>query len=258
MSSRAIPVLLYHAVPDTSTADDPLSVPYEQFAGHVEAIASSGRAPVSVAEIAAGLRGERPLAERAVAVTFDDAYEDTERAVELLREHGLRASVYVTTGQIDSGPMIRREQLEQLARRPETVELGAHTVNHPPLDELGVEEIKREVSDSKQALEQMIGRGVDTFAYPFGAYDARVREAVIDAGFSSAAAVKNALSHPEDDPWAIARFTVGAATSSDQIAQILGGQGAPYAWHGERLRTRGYRVVRKFRRRTGLGGGAWQ
>jgi peptidoglycan/xylan/chitin deacetylase (PgdA/CDA1 family) len=114
------------------------------------------------------------------------------------------------------------------------------------------------VSDSKQALEQMIGRRVDTFAYPFGAYDTRVRTAVIDAGFSSAAAVKNALSHPDDDPWAIARFTVSAVTSAEQIAQVLDGRGAPYAWHGERLRTRGYRAVRKLRRRTGLGGGAWR
>ena len=251
-------MLLYHAVPDNATADDPLSVPYEQFARHVDAILDSGRTPVSVAEIASGLRGERSLAKHAIAVTFDDAYEDTPRAVELLREQGLRASVYVTTGQIDSGRMIRREQLEQLAQQPETVELGAHTVNHPPLDELGIEEIKREVLDSKQALEQMIDRGVDTFAYPFGAYDARVRAAVIDAGFSSAAAVKNALSHPNDDPWAIARFTVGTATSTEQIAQILDGGGAPLAWHGERLRTRGYRAVRKFRRRTGMGGGAWQ
>jgi peptidoglycan/xylan/chitin deacetylase (PgdA/CDA1 family) len=258
MSSRAIPVLLYHAVPNTAAADDPLSVPYEQFAMHVDAIVNSGRTPVSVGEIAAGLRGERPLAEHAVAITFDDAYDDTPRAVELLRERGLRASVYVTTGQIDIGAMIRRDQLAQLARQPETVELGAHTVSHRPLDELDIEEIKRQVSDSKQALEQMIGRSIDTFAYPFGAYDARVRAAVIDAGFSSAAAVKNALSHPGDDPWAIARFTVGAATSTEQIAQVLAGKGAPYAWHRERLRTRGYRAVRKLRRRAGLGGGAWR
>lgn len=258
MSPRAIPVLLYHAVPDATVAGDPLSVTYEQFATHVAKIVNSRRTPVSVGEIAAGLRGERPLSEHMVGITFDDAYEDTPRAVELLRERGLRASVYVTTGQIGSGPMIRREQLERLARQPETVELGAHTVNHPPLDELSIEEIRREVSDSKQALEQMINRSVNTFAYPFGAYDARVRASVIDAGFNSAAAVKNALSHPDDDPWAIARFTVGTATSAEQIAQILDGKGAPYAWHGERLRTRGYRAVRKFRRRTGLGGGAWQ
>lgn len=258
MSPQAIPVLLYHAVPDNASAEDPLSVTYEQFATHVDAIVSSGRTPLSVAEIAAGLRGERRLAEYAVAVTFDDAYDDTPRAVELLRERGLRASVYVTTGQIGTGQMIRHEQLEQLADQPGAVELGAHTVTHPPLDELDIKEMRREVSDSKHALEQMIGRRVDTFAYPFGAYDTRVRAAVIDAGFRSAAAVKNALSHSADDPWAVARFTVTAATGVEQIAEILEGRGAPYAWSGERLRTRGYRAARKLRRRSGLGGGAWR
>jgi peptidoglycan/xylan/chitin deacetylase (PgdA/CDA1 family) len=257
MSSQAIPVLLYHGVP-AGHARDPLSVPYERFASHVEAILDSGRTPLSIGEIAAGLRGERPLAEHAVAITFDDAYDDTLDAVELLCARGLRASVYVTTGQVDTGAMIRREQLEQLACRADMVELGAHTVTHPPLDELGLGQIKREVSESKQALEQLLGRTVDTFAYPYGAYDARARAAVIDAGFSSAAAVKNALSHPDDDPWAIARWTVRASTSTQQIAQILEGEGAPFAWRGERLRTRGYRTARRLRRRVGLRAGSWR
>ena len=41
MNSRAIPVLLYHAVPDNATVDDPLSVAYEQFATHVDAIVAA-------------------------------------------------------------------------------------------------------------------------------------------------------------------------------------------------------------------------
>jgi peptidoglycan/xylan/chitin deacetylase (PgdA/CDA1 family) len=250
-------VLLYHAVPATHDSN-PLSVAYELFASHVDAILDSGRTPVTVGEIAAGLRGERSLAEHAVAITFDDAYEDTLGAVQLLCDRGLRASVYVTTGQVDTGSMIRHEQLEQLAERTDMVELGAHTVTHPPLDELGLTEIRSEVSGSKLALQELVGRTVDTFAYPFGAHDARVRAAVIDAGFRSAAAVKNALSHRDDDPWAIARWTVGATTSPHQIAEVLHGRGAPYAWHGERLRTRGYRAARRLRRRVGLGGGSWR
>lgn len=257
MSSQAIPVLLYHGVP-TGHDGDPLSVTYELFVSHVEAILDSGRTPVAIGEIAARLRGERPLPEHAVGITFDDAYEDTLGAVELLCARKLRASVYVTTGQIDTGAMIRRAQLERLAEWPDMVELGAHTVTHPPLDELDLAEIEREVRDSKHALEQLIGRAVDTFAYPFGAYDARVRAAVIGAGFHSAAAVKNALSHQDDDPWAIARWTVNGATSAQQIAQVLEGRGAPYAWSRERLRTRGYRVVRRFRRRVGLRSGSWR
>jgi len=256
---NAIPILLYHSVPrEASDTVAPLSVAYEQFASHLDAIVESRRVPVTVGEVAAGLRGERPLPDRAVAITFDDGYEDTLDAIELLCERGLCASVYVTTGQVGATPMIGRDQLRRLAEWPDTVELGAHSVTHPHLDELSQSEMESEVSDSKRQLEQLLGRPVETFAYPYGAYDRRVREAVVAAGFQSAAAVKNALSHREDDPWAIARWTVRSATGVQQIATVLDGTGATCAWRHERLRTRGYRAVRRLRRTLGRGVGSWR
>lgn len=258
MSHQVIPVLLYHRVPRTGDSADPLSVSHKRFAAHVDAILDSGRTPVTIGEIAAGLRGERRLPDRPMAITFDDAYDDTLDAVELLCARGLRTGVYVTTGQVDTKSMIRRGQLEQLAGRPDMVELGAHSVTHPHLDELSLTEIEREVSHSKRRLEQLVGRSVDTFAYPYGAYDTRVRAAVIAAGFCSAAAVKNALSHGADDPWAIARWTVRSSTGAQQVARVLEGHDAPRAWRRERLRTSGYRAARRFRRTLARGGIAWR
>jgi peptidoglycan/xylan/chitin deacetylase (PgdA/CDA1 family) len=255
--AKVIPVLLYHSVPRVSDSSDALSVSYEQFAAHLDMIVASARTPVTVGELAAGFRDECRLPDRAVAITFDDAYEDTLDAVELLRARGLRASVYVTTGQIDTESMLRRDQLEQLAASPSEVELGAHSVTHPHLDELSLVEIEREVSDSKRRLEQLAGRTIDTFAYPYGAYDRRVRAAVVAAGYRSAVAVKNALSHPGDDPWAIARWTVRSATSAHQIARVLDGHDVPCAWRHERLRTRGYRLARRLRRQIAPGAKEW-
>ena len=183
-----------------------------------------------------------------MAITFDDCYDNTPDAIDMLCERGLRASVYVTTGQIDTKSMIGDEQLRLLGDRSDAVELGAHSVTHPRLDELRPSEVDREVGDSKRQLGQLPGRPVQTFAYPYGAYDRRVREAVIAAGFQSAVAVKNALSHSEDDPWAMARWTVRSTTSAQRIEQILEGRGAPRAWRHERLGTRGYRLVRRLRR----------
>lgn len=244
-----IPVLLYHSVRWTSDPGDSLSVSYEQFAAHLDTIVASGRTPVTVGELAAGLRDEHRLPDRAVAVTFDDANGDTLDAVELLCARSLRASVYVITGQIDTELGLRPDQLEQLAARPGEVELGAHSVTHPRLDELSLSEIEREVSDSKRRLEQLVGCTINTFAYPYGAYDRLVRATVIAAGYRSAVAVKNALSHPGDDPWAIARWTVRSTTSAQQIARVLDGRDVPSAWRHERLRTRGYRLARRLRRR---------
>jgi peptidoglycan/xylan/chitin deacetylase (PgdA/CDA1 family) len=244
-----IPILLYHSVSQQSTAAGGFSVTPEQFLSHLAAILESERVPVTVAEVAAALRGQRPLPPRAMGITFDDAYADTPNAIELVCDHRLRATVYVTTGQIDTPAMIRSDDLRLLAAHPAAVELGAHTVTHPRLDELSRVEIAREVIDSKAQLEQLLGQAITTFAYPHGAYDERVRAAVIAAGYSSAAAVKNALSHAADDPWAIARWTVRSNTSAEQIARVLDGNGVPRAWPHERRRTRTYRALRRLRHR---------
>ena len=52
---------------------------------------------------------------------------------------------------------------------------------------------------------------------PHVPHDRQVRQTVVDAGFDSAAAVKNAFSHDRDDPFAIARITVTADTTAVPI-----------------------------------------
>ncbi|MDQ6605453.1 MAG: hypothetical protein M3Z06_02770, partial [Actinomycetota bacterium] len=81
------------------------------------------------------------------------------------------------------------------------------------------------------------------------AYSRVVRTAVGAAGYRSAAAVKNALSHPADDPLAIARVTIMRDTSTDAVAELLAGRGAPLAWRRERYRTQAFRTARRLRRR---------
>jgi hypothetical protein len=95
----------------------------------------------------------------------------------------------------------------------------------------------------------MLDTPIASFAYPHGSYDHTVRTAVVAAGFGSAAAIKNAVSHLDDDPFAIARWTVTAATSPEELGRILDGEGVPLAWSHVRLRTRASRTARRTRRR---------
>ncbi len=243
-SDCLIPVLLYHAVGVVEQGSDPLAVTSGQFESHLATIAESGRTPVTVTEIALGLRGLAPLPPRPVAITFDDAERNSVAAVESLAALGLRASVYAIAGDLETPAGLQRAEVEALVAI-EGVELGAHSVNHPHLDELGTDAIRREVEESRARLEDLLGESPASFAYPFGSFDSRVRAVVMEAGFVSAAAVKNAISHREDDPFAIARWTVRATTGADQLARVLRGEGVPTAWSGERLRTRGYRTARR-------------
>lgn len=244
-----VPVLVYHAinmVPPAGLARWTISP--RNFGQHVAVIVASGRVPVTISELAECLRGERRLERRAVAVTFDDGYCDTHGAVlELLRQD-ICSTVYVTTGTAGTAGMLSPAQLGGLASL-EGVELGAHSVTHPHLDELASAQLDAEIAGSKHALETLIGMPVNSFAYPHGAHDRSARAAVVRARYTSAVAVKNAISHLDDDPFAIARWTVTARTSAERLAEVLRGERVPLARRRERVRTRTYRVVRRTRRR---------
>jgi peptidoglycan/xylan/chitin deacetylase (PgdA/CDA1 family) len=78
-----------------------------------------------------------------------------------------------------------REQLTACAASG-LVTIGAHTVSHPRLTALDDKKLTEEIRRSKTVLEDLTGRPVDLFAYPFGDADVRVSKAVGEAGFRAA------------------------------------------------------------------------
>jgi peptidoglycan/xylan/chitin deacetylase (PgdA/CDA1 family) len=249
--SVSVPVLLYHAVDDhPGRLERPYAVSPSLLSAHADAVRASERTAVPISDLAAGLRGERPLPARPLAITFDDGYANNFDAAHALLQRGLSSTLYVTSSDVGGPGRLTASQLAELASLA-GVEIGAHAVRHRRLDELDGRELREEVRASKLRLEELIGMEVPSFSYPHGAYDRRVRKAVAAAGYRSAVAVKNALSHDRDDPFAIARWTVTWGTSASRIAEVIEGEGVRRAWSRERLRTRAFRVARRSRRQLG-------
>lgn len=61
-------------------------------------------------------------------------------------------------------------ELRELAAAP-GVDIGAHTVTHSSLAALDETGQEREICQSKERLESILGKPVDFFSYPFGLYD---------------------------------------------------------------------------------------
>jgi peptidoglycan/xylan/chitin deacetylase (PgdA/CDA1 family) len=61
---------------------------------------------------------------------------------------------------------------------PGLITIGSHTLSHPILAQLTVDEIEFELRESRRLLEQRLNRAVEYFCYPNGSYDARVYQAV--------------------------------------------------------------------------------
>jgi peptidoglycan/xylan/chitin deacetylase (PgdA/CDA1 family) len=249
-----IPVLLYHSVSD-APADSiaAYTVSPAVFDRHLDLITGHHQA-LTVSQLAECLAGREQLPEDPVVITFDDGFLDNlEVAAPRLAARKLTATVYVTTGYIGLSGMLEWEQLRDLEAMG--IELGAHSHSHTPLDELGLADAADEIRLSQGMLEDRLQHAIPSFAYPHGYSTQAIRSSVRSAGFRSACGVRNAFSHPGDDPWCIARLTVHADTDVQQIERWLSGEGAPLAAPGEAFPTRAWRAVRRIRGESRRGSG---
>lgn len=261
MNGQTIPILLYHSIADdASGAFAPYALPRARFAEHLDVVVESGRTAMTVSDLAGRLRAGEELPPRPVVITFDDGFADfADAAWPELSARGLPATLYVTSGAVGgrsrwlaSEGAGDRVMLDWAALRDladDGCEIGAHTLSHPPLDCIPRPAAEREIVGSKLELEDGLGRPVPSFAYPHGHHDRHVRRMVVEAGFESCCAVKDALSHTGDDLFALARITVLADAGPGDVARWLEGRGVRRAPRRERLRTTAWRTVRRRRHR---------
>jgi peptidoglycan/xylan/chitin deacetylase (PgdA/CDA1 family) len=227
-----IPVLRYHSLSELSEAPSRAfrswAVSPAAFDRHCRLIARSGRTPMTVSSYAEALRAGR-LPAAPVVITFDGGCADTLHAVRRLVDAGITATVYVTTSWIGRAGMLTEADLHRLGGLG--VEIGGHGHTHRRLDELPRSDIAAEVTVCRRRLSAITGIGPRSFAYPHGSYGTTVRQLVVAAGYTSACAVRNALSHPGDDPFALSRLAVDGNTPDARVEAWLDGIGrrAPHA-----------------------------
>lgn len=127
-----------------------------------------------------------------VAQCWDDGVDDDIRVIDVFRRHGAKASFNLNpachTGQRTSAWKFRDIKPVYKLARPELVSvyegftIANHTASHPFLTRIPVEQACREIRDGRDALEQIFGRPVTGFAYPFGDHNAAVEDLVRECG----------------------------------------------------------------------------
>ncbi len=220
-----IPMLRYRSL-DTQPPRGPRRrlIPFSTFMRHCAIIAASGRQALTVSKYAASLRAATSSA-NPVVITFDDGGVETLKALRRLAETGLTATVFVTSSRVGDPGYFNRTDLHRI--RGLGIEIGGSGHTGRRLDELARTDVIAELTLSRRRLAVATGDEPRTFAYPLGGYDPSVRQLVISAGYSSACAVRDVLSHPADDRFALARLTVEANTPDSRLLAWLEGVGRP-------------------------------
>jgi peptidoglycan/xylan/chitin deacetylase (PgdA/CDA1 family) len=217
------PVLLYHAVGDgpLSARDRRYQVSVARFDGHLGVVAASGRRVVSLAQLWAGV-GERVPA---AAITIDDGRESDYRVIwPRLRERGWTAEFFVNPGTVGQPGYVTWAQVREMAEAGMGVQ--SHGYDHVTLWGLGRAALRRQLGDSRRALEDATGRAVEFLAAPFGHLTGAVVHVALEEGYR---AVCTSWSWPaRPGARTMGRVAVYDGTSGPELARVLEGRVLTY------------------------------
>jgi peptidoglycan/xylan/chitin deacetylase (PgdA/CDA1 family) len=201
-------ILCYHAVSrswPTEFAIDP-----GRLEAQVRFLLRRGYRP---ATLSAAIEGE--ASGKTVVVTFDDAYRSVLReGLPVLERLGVPATVFVPSGFAASREPMAWAGMEDWVGTPFEPELacmswnelrrlsgigwevGSHSRSHRDLTSLGEAELEDELRGSREDCEAELQRSCSALAYPYSAYDSRVKGAARAAGYSTATILDNHLAIP--------------------------------------------------------------
>lgn len=233
MAHRWFPILAYHSVSDVGTPSfQRYTLSPDDFREHLQYLAHSGYVTFTVSDLANQLNSGVELPAHAVALTFDDAFEDFyTTALPALIEFEMKATLFIPSAFVgttstwldreeESGRrIVSWSQLREIAAVG--IECGAHSHTHPELDRLAPAELEREIRTSKTVLEQRLRTRIEAFAYPFGYHSRAVRRATGAAGFRAACAVGETSASATSDPLALPRLTVVHGTDVARLRRLL-------------------------------------
>lgn len=224
-NDKQIPVLMYHSIADNSKVSDNVSksiiLPPEVFKQQMQYLKDNGYTTLTLDELYNFLKNDKPVPEKSVVLTFDDAYEDNyTNAYPILKEFGFRATIFVITGGTDKiGAYLTSAQLKEMDTNG--IDIQSHTVNHEELDKLSLEKQQETLVQSKQFLEKLLNKKVDYIAYPSGKYNNFTEQAAKNAGYTMAFTINNGWANKDTNILFLNRVFVNALKGFDQFKERL-------------------------------------
>lgn len=158
------------------------------FRNHLKTVHQMGYRGCTVTD---ALYGDNKL----VAITVDDGNaSDIEVTAPMLCELGFQATFYVVSSWIDTARHLSSQGLRRLAELG--LEIGSHSRTHSYIPGMSLSEIRREIVESKDFLEDAAGVPVRHFSCPLGGYSRRVLDVAMEAGYSTVATSYIGLNKP--------------------------------------------------------------
>jgi peptidoglycan/xylan/chitin deacetylase (PgdA/CDA1 family) len=199
-------VLYYHAVPARAR---------ERFARQMDTLVRLAT-PVP-ADSSRKLKPGKQYA----AVTFDDGlFSVIENAIPALVSKKIPATLFIVAGRLGrdqnwaifgagydkSDRLGTTEELRALP--PDLITIGSHTISHPVLPCLAKDTAAEELSSSRRMLQTLLGRDIDLFSFPYGAFNNALIGMCRAAGYTRVFTTLPIRAHSDPNEFVTGRVSV--------------------------------------------------
>jgi peptidoglycan/xylan/chitin deacetylase (PgdA/CDA1 family) len=126
---------------------------------------------------------------KALTFSYDDGTLQDRRLVEIFNKYGLKATFNLNSGLFGNRGRLNVEGVltetnkvfdEEIKGLYDGHEVAGHTLHHPTLNQIGDEDVIRQVEDDRKYLQELVGYNVCGMAYPCGGVDDRVVKLIED------------------------------------------------------------------------------
>jgi peptidoglycan/xylan/chitin deacetylase (PgdA/CDA1 family) len=230
---QTVTVLCYHRfTAGKGPTRSKMILPAEQFEAQLQWLQREGYRSLRMGEFQAFLDGREALPPRSVLITIDDGFESFHaHALPLLKKYQMPATLFVYTDVVGTRDGMSWAQLREIAQSG-LVDIQAHSRTHRNLAERLPGEsdaayrrnLQQELRHPRAVLERqlgMLGVKVQHFAYPYGAGNAQVLEALAEEGYSLGFTVREGPNPFYEQPhWLRRTMIFGDHSMDDFVARV--------------------------------------
>ena len=200
---KPLSILMYHSVSETGQF---FTVKPGEFAKQMRYLNDKRYNVLSFSEVLKYIENKNILPQKSVIITFDDGYKDNYDVVfPIIKKYNFPITVFLTTGLVGQSralkgggslPILSETEIKEMSQSG-LVSFQPHGHTHAKLWQMDDESVKKEISDSKKYLDDLLGISTEIYAYAWGKYNDRILS-IVSGLFRCAVSVRSGFCSATD------------------------------------------------------------
>jgi peptidoglycan/xylan/chitin deacetylase (PgdA/CDA1 family) len=223
IARKPIPILCYHQIRDWKPTDSRMAkdyiMPIADFKDQMKALHDSGYHSILPDQLYDYLVYGKALPSKPMMLTYDDTDEDQYTVARPeMDKYGYKGVFFIMTVSIGKNHYMSKEQIRQLSDEGHVI--GSHTWDHKNVKKYEAADYVTQIEKPTKLLQEITGKKMDYFAYPFGLWRPEAIPHLKQAGFRAAFQLY-APNDPNDPLFTIRRIIIAGGMKGERMLQVM-------------------------------------